>query len=539
MSDPDHDTTPLGGDTSEADAAPASSAPGSAPDSAPDSAQDSAHDSAPGSDLDPAAAPAAPVVASDGTIRSGKLAGRSMKAAIWMLAWPVLIQQTLQAFVGMADKLFAGRLPEAGRVAALDAIGIGSYIGWFIGIAMAGLGIGGQALIARAMGAGDRDQSHRALGQAMTLSLLWGVLVAVVLATAAAPMGRVTGLSEAAQQDLVTYLRILAISMPMAGVMMVGAMCLHGAGETTRPSWIAIGVNVVNVVTSWLLSGVDVPIRIGEWQWTLMNPMSLDMGVAGIAGGTAIGYTFGALCTAIVLRRGVKDLKLETRDLGFDRVMFTRIVRIGLPNFAEGISMWAVNLFVLVFIGIVATREAAGEGLQGAHIIAVQWEAFSFLPGYAIGIAAGTLAGQYLGAGSPELARRAIVLCVIAGAIFMSLLGVVFMTLGEPLTRIISSEPIHLETVPRLLFICGTMQVFFAITMVIRQGLRGVGDTKWCLIMTTTSSYLVRLPATWLLGVHFGLGLEGIWIGLCGEFFVRAMLFGGRFLHGGWSRVRV
>ena len=33
----------------------------------------------------------------------------------------------------------------------LDGLGVGSYVGWFIGVAMAGLGIGGQALIARAM----------------------------------------------------------------------------------------------------------------------------------------------------------------------------------------------------------------------------------------------------------------------------------------------------------------------------------------------------------------------------------------------------
>ena len=76
----------------------------------------------------------------DGQIRSGKLAGRTMWSAILVLALPVLVQQTAQAFVGMADKLFAGQLAPDVRVPALDAVGIGSYVGWFIGIAMAGLG---------------------------------------------------------------------------------------------------------------------------------------------------------------------------------------------------------------------------------------------------------------------------------------------------------------------------------------------------------------------------------------------------------------
>ena len=32
-------------------------------------------------------------------------------------------------------------------------------------------------------------------------------------------------------------------------------------------------------------------------------------------------------------------------------------------------------------------------------------------------------------------------------------------------------------------------------TMVVRQGLRGVGDTRWCFLITTFSSYAIRLPA--------------------------------------------
>jgi Na+-driven multidrug efflux pump len=128
-----------------------------------------------------------------GEIRAGKLAGRSMWAAIWILAMPVLLQQMMQACVGMADKIFAGRLPSEIVRPGLDAIGIGSYIGWFIGIAMAGLGIGGQAIIARAMGAGNEDEAHDALGEAMMLSLIWGVFVGVLLWFSVAPLAAMTG----------------------------------------------------------------------------------------------------------------------------------------------------------------------------------------------------------------------------------------------------------------------------------------------------------------------------------------------------------
>ena len=51
-----------------------------------------------------------------------------MGSAILMLALPFMVQQLLQAFVGMTDKMLAGHLEEGVRVAALDAIGIGSFV---------------------------------------------------------------------------------------------------------------------------------------------------------------------------------------------------------------------------------------------------------------------------------------------------------------------------------------------------------------------------------------------------------------------------
>jgi putative MATE family efflux protein len=477
-----------------------------------------------------------------GQIRSGRLAGKSMGAAIAILAVPVLLQQTLTAVVGLVDKVISGSLPESVVTPAMDAIGIGSFVGWFIAIAMSGLGIGGQAIVARAMGAGDLPLAERAAGQALSLGFLWGFVVGATMVACAGPLARICGLTDDASAFCIQYVEILALSMPFCGVMMVGSMALHGAGDTVKPSVIAVATNVVNVVFSLVLSGVELRM-LGERLPSLSGVDASTYGVMGIAGGTAISFAVGGIATAFVLMRGVKDLKVRRHALIPERGMAWRVVRIGIPNFFEGIAMWSVNFFILMFIGVIAAAEAvegtAREGLVGAHIIAVQWEAFSFLPGFAMGTAAGALAGQYLGAGSVAMARRAIMVCSGIGVAFMGLLGIVFMTSGTALTRVISDQPVHLEEAPPLLFICGAVQVFFALVMVVRQALRGVGDTRACLAITVVSNYGVRLPLAWLLGVHLGLGLTGIWLGLCSELVVRGSLFGARFLQGGWAKVRV
>lgn len=476
-----------------------------------------------------------------GRIKSGKLAGKSMQHAIWILAVPILMQQTMAAGVGFVDKLIAGNLPEAIARSGMDGVGLGSFVGWFIGIAMAGLGVGGQVIISRAMGSGDRDEAERALGQSMLLSIAWGIVVAITMALIAHPLAQFSNLSPEGTQACVTYVQTLAWGIPMSGVMMVGAMCLHGAGETHKPFQIAVWVNVVNCLAAWLFSGVAIHAFGAE----IPNPSPTDplqWGVFGIALGSALSYAIGAWLTWRALRTGVQDLKLHPSLLHLDFPMTKRIAVVGVPNFFEGLAMWSVNLFILGIIGEVAQRgigTASKDGLVGAHIITVQWEAFSFLPGFAMGTAAGALAGQYLGAGSPALARAAIWRCTFIGIGIMVSAGVIFMLFGRALCSVISDDPIHLALVPQCLFASGCLQVFFALAMVVRNGLRGVGDTKWILGITIVGCYAIRLPLAWVFGINMGLGLVGIWWALMLEIAVRGLLFLARFRWGAWEKLRV
>lgn len=476
----------------------------------------------------------------DGRIRSGRLAGKTLSQAIWILAFPVLLQQLLAALIGFFDKLIAGNLPESIVVPALDGLGVGTYVGWFIGVALTGLGVGGQAIIARAIGGGRVEDGGAALGQSMMLSVVWGALVGVCLWWIAWPLSRLAGLSDEATALCVEYVRMLALGLPFCSVMMVGGMCLHGAGETVKPTTIAVIVNLVNAVGSWYLSGVD--LRIGGVD--LPNPSPLDpnvWGVTGIGLGTSVSYLVGAVMTMWVLQRGVKDLRMHARDLRPRRHLSWRIARVGIPSFFEGMTMWSVGILVLGMIGTIARRGGvdAESGMVGAHSIAIQWEAFSYLPGYAIGIAAAALAGQYLGARNPAMARRAIRVCAWIGAGVMGACGVVFALFGTELTRVISSEPVHLELVPPCLLICAFAQPFFSLSMTVRQGLRGAGDTGWVFVITFVCTWGIRLPAAWFFGVFMDWGLPGIWIGLCGELVIRGLCFLARFTWGDWTRIQV
>lgn len=484
----------------------------------------------------------------DGTFRSGRLAGKTMWGALWVLSWPVMLESFLNSGVGLTDTLLAAQLPNG--TPATDAIGGASYMMWFIGLVIMAVGVGATAMISRAMGAGRMAQANAVLGQSLTVAMGLGALVGVVVAVLAPFIGGVLNLSEDARRLFSTYLFVIAWGTPAASALFVLVACARGAGDNIRPLYAMAARNVVNIVVSWLLCGAD--IRLPEWLGgtLLANPSPVRLGVAGIAIGTVAGDISGALIVLGMAMSGTWGIRLRARRLRPHKVTVWRLQRLSIPNFAETAGMWAGNFILMVIVG------GLGAGLIGSHIIAIRIESFSFLPGFAMGTAAATLAGQYLGAGRPDLAKRAVWRCTVIGTTLMGLMGLAFALFNEELVGLLSKQEAHLENAPFLVFVIGLVQVPFALAIITRQAMRGAGDVRVVMAITWITTYAVRLPLVlvcsrlpawgeawgwWDLPDASGVswGLRGLWIAMCVELLLRGGIFFGRFLHGGWMRQRV
>ena len=120
------------------------------------------------------------------------------------------------------------------------------------------------------------------------------------------------------------------------------------------------------------------------------NPFR-STGVMGIALGTVIAHTVGAVMAWRVLSSGACGIVLRRRRLRPHWHTLRRILRVGLPNFLETFGMWVGNFAVLIMVGWLAVAGLNGGsapaegGYIGAHIVAIRIESFSFLPGFAMG----------------------------------------------------------------------------------------------------------------------------------------------------------
>lgn len=488
----------------------------------------------------------------DDRFRSGRLAGLTMSGAIATLSLPILFESFLNSLVGLTDTWLSSQL----GVEEADAIGAASYVMWFVALAFMAIGVGATAIISRAIGLGRLAVANAALGQSVLIGLSSGVLVAAAVALSAGPLASMMSLKGEAASAFTTYMRVVAAGVPCSSLLFVLTACARGAGDAMRPLWAMIVRNLVNIGASWVLSGVDVVKMTGTGDAAdpvvlLANPFPFDMGIAGVAWGTVAGDLAAMLMVLSMAWRGTWGITLLRRRLVPHAMTLRRLVRLAIPNYFETLGMWLGNFFVLLMVGWM------GAGLMGAHIIAIRLEALSFLPGFAMGTAAATLAGQYLGAGRPDLAKRAIWRCTLIASGFMGIFGAVFMLNPGALVGMMSPQAVHLETTPTLLVICGAVQIPFAISIVLRGAMRGAGDVNVVMALTWISTYAVRMPAAFLLsGVDIPLwgdavlrnpmpddcmvrGLAGLWVGLCVDLVFRGIAFGIRFAHGGWARARV
>lgn len=463
----------------------------------------------------------------------GRLGRMSLKRQVASLAmWPFL-EQILGFLVATVDLIFTGRLAEGElRVAMMDAMGLGGYTAWLLMIFQGAVGTGVMALVSRATGARDGDLARRGLAQGLLLGLATGLVVSVLVFFLLPVIVTVFGLDGESARQAKSYLGVLVWSAPVMGVMFSATNALRGAGDTKTPFFAMVVVNIVNFFLSWLF--VFGPEGVG------------GMGVAGLALGSVLGWSAGAVVVVVYLlvrRENEKNreetfLTLRGCQLLPEKETMRRIIRVGVPQAMEMGGMWAIQA--------VMVRSISGlpqEGTLGAHMIAIRVESMSFLPGFAIGSAGAALVGQYLGAGNPEMAMKAARLCWKYAVIFMGLLGIVFLVFPRELVSLIvpdGPDSDHFQSLAGpLVFLCGLSQPFLATALVMKTTMRGAGATRLVMRYSFSTMIFYRVLVIPVAVSFMGLGLTGIWMVMFIDVATQALLFGRLHFKGDWLKAKV
>lgn len=448
----------------------------------------------------------------------GKLAGLSLGKQVRALAlWPFL-QNLMGVGVGFADMMIAGHMQTGEKSEAImDMMGVGMYLMWLLMIVQGAMGTGAMALVSRSTGANDMRAANLALGQSLLLGLASGVFSGVMLWVLVPWLGAFFGLSELALQYTVEYMRVVVWLSPFSGVLFVASSCLRGYGDTRQPFYAMLLVNVVNVIASLYLTRV------------------VGMGVDGLAYGTVLGWAIGAVAILLFLLpkssagEDGQKLKIRLSHMRYHAPMLRRIWRVSWPSVFEILGMWSVHAVGVYFIGTMA------KGTMGAHAMVIRLESLSFMPGFALGMAASTLTGLYLGARRKDMAVKAVRYCWVIALITMGGMGFLVSIFNtEFLSLFGDAGSSQSQVAAPVIRVIGLLQVLTATMMVMKMSMRGAGDTRTVTIYAFLSMGLVRIGGMWSLMKYANPTLLQVWLVMYVDMLLQTLIFTWLHIRGKW-----
>ena len=449
-----------------------------------------------------------------------RLTTGTVRRNLLVLALPILAEQLLNTLVGLFDTFLAGRL----SVDATVAIGLAVYVSWLAHLGFALVGAGTTALVSRTWGAGKHGEANELTNRSITLSVLMGVAGALVIFAIAPGLVGLQNMTGTTYAVAVRYLQLGAPGHLFTSVTLVASAALRGVGDTRTPMWILVLVNLLNVAVS-----VALVFGLGPFP---------ELGVDGIVIGTLMARTCGGLLLLGVLARGRSGLKLRVAEMGIRRDQMGRILRIGLPAAANGMILWFGQFLFLMIIARLSDGEL-GRAYYAAHIIAVQVEAFTYLPAVAWGTAAATMVGQALGARSPRRAKRVGHEAMLQASLFGIASSLIFFFGADWIYHAMHKSAGVQAIGARVLPVLAFFELPLVISIVYVAALRGAGDTRSPLWFTVVGMFLLRLPLAYLFGIVLEGGLLGAWIGMFADTVAEAILAATRYQGGAWVHTRV
>ena len=439
----------------------------------------------------------------------------AIRKDVFRLALPAMGEQLLSMMVGIVDTYLVGHLGAA----SLAAVGLANQWVFVATMLFGAIATGATALIARFVGAREKGQANEVLRQSMLLGVGIGIVATTLGVTLAEPAVRLLGAEEEVVVLSTSYLRTVASIFFFSTLMFIGNASLRGAGDTRTPLFVMLVVNVVNIAVAW--TAINGPFGLPK------------MGVVGSAMGAATGRTIGGLLVIGLLLKGRSGIQLKLAGLRPDKEMIRRILRVGLPSGVEQLFFRSGHM---VFARILAEL---GTVSYAANQVAMNGWSLSFMPGFGFALAATTLVGQRLGAGDPEGAQQRGYTSYRLAAALMGSVGILFLLFPAQIVGFFTNDPEIIEIGTMPLRMVGLIQPVLAATMVFPGGLRGAGDTRFPMIVTGGSIWLVRLPLAYLLAIVLDWGLTGAWAALALDLCMRGLINFLRFRGGRWKSVEV
>ena len=268
---------------------------------------------------------------------------------IVVFSLPFLLSYFLQTLYGMADLFIVGQFDGAN---VISGVAIGSQVMHMITVMLVGVATGGAVMIGRYVGAHDKENVSKTIGNTITLFVIIAAILTALLLLLVSPIVTIMSTPKEAIVETSNYLKICFIGIPFIIAYNVISSIFRGMGDSKSPMYFIAVACVVNIALDYYFIG------------------TLSMHASGAALATIIAQAFSVI-VAIITIATKQLIQLSFSSLKFEKETITSILKIGIPvSLQDGFIQVAFLIITII---------ANSRGVEISAAVGIVEKIISFL----------------------------------------------------------------------------------------------------------------------------------------------------------------
>ena len=432
--------------------------------------------------------------------------GKQLRALIL----PLIVEQFLGIFVGMADTMMVASAGEA----AVSGVSLVDSLNVLLIVLFVALTTGGSVIISQHLGAKSYSDALKSAQQ-----LLLSTTSLSLLMTAIALLGNYWllhfifgNIAPDVMGHASIYFFILAFSYPFLAIYNSCAAIFRAMGNSKISMTASLVMNLLNVCGNALLV------------------FCFHMGASGVAISSLISRMFAAAFLLLMLRRPDQLITLKTYSLQFDTGIIRKLLYIGVPSSIE------TSIFQIGKLLVLSVVAGFGTSATTANAVSNSLSQFALIPAAAIGTAMITISGQCIGAGAYDLAVSYTKKLLLLSHGILAATNLIMFFACPYLLPLYSLTPETLQTATLLIRVHSIGAIFlYPESFMLTNTLRAAADVKYPMVVSILSMWIWRVGFSYILGIYFHMGVLGVWVAMLSDWLCRSICFGLRFRSGVWK----
>ena len=386
----------------------------------------------------------------------------------------------------IADTYFVGQLGTL----PLAAMGFTFPVAFAMISVGLGVGIATSSVVARLLGAGNRETVQRIITHAMILGMVLGLILLAIGLYTMEPMFRALGADERTLPLIGQYMRVYYFGSAFVILPMVGNFAIRATGNALAPSLIMVFAALTNIILDPLLI------------FGLLGFPRLELAGAAIA--TVISNVATVVASIAVLY--YRERLILPRYLSPEGLWdsWRRLLHVAIPATTTNLLIPVILALITALVAGFGPEAVAGFG------VASRLESVVWIVLFALQSSLAPFVGQNYGAFLMDRVRLATEHSNRFVLAYGLVVAAILFLVAQPAASVFDENPLVVSAAASYLRIVPISYGAFGLMLVTVACFNALGRPKSATLLTFVKLFVVYLPMAWLLSIPFG--LTGIFI---------------------------